>query len=117
MGGAYIGPCLGVNAERIMSDNGSAYRSHDFRNLLAKAGLRVAVVEAAGLDFRHMIFVNPYLTADIPMRIMNQQYAQRFEFGNTPARATIEVASLPGGAPDGTGRHRHRLRDRRPISA
>jgi 2-iminobutanoate/2-iminopropanoate deaminase len=57
-----------------------------------------AVVEAAGLDFRHMIFVNPYLTADIPMRIMNQQYAQRFEFGNTPARATIEVASLPGGA-------------------
>jgi 2-iminobutanoate/2-iminopropanoate deaminase len=29
---------------------------------------------------------------------MNQHYAQRFEFGNTPARATIEVSSLPGGA-------------------
>jgi 2-iminobutanoate/2-iminopropanoate deaminase len=29
---------------------------------------------------------------------MNQRYAQRFEFGNTPARATIEVSSLPGGA-------------------
>src|SRR6202030_2346435 len=25
-------------------------------------------------------------------------YARRFEFGNTPARATIEVSSLPGGA-------------------
>jgi 2-iminobutanoate/2-iminopropanoate deaminase len=29
---------------------------------------------------------------------MNEHYARRFEFGNTPARATIEVASLPGGA-------------------
>lgn len=57
-----------------------------------------AVVGAAGLDLRHMVFVNPYLTAEIPMRVMNQQYARRFEFGNTPARATIEVSSLPGGA-------------------
>jgi enamine deaminase RidA (YjgF/YER057c/UK114 family) len=57
-----------------------------------------AVLEAAGLDLRHMVFVNPYLTADLPMRVMNQHYASRFEFGNTPARATIEVSSLPGGA-------------------
>jgi reactive intermediate/imine deaminase len=57
-----------------------------------------AVAEAAGLDLRHMVFVNPYLTADVPMRVMNQHYAQRFEFGNTPARATIEVSSLPEGA-------------------
>ena len=57
-----------------------------------------AVLEAAGLDPRHMIFVNPYLTAQLSMRIMNEHYARRFEFGNTPARATIEVSSLPGGA-------------------
>jgi enamine deaminase RidA (YjgF/YER057c/UK114 family) len=57
-----------------------------------------AVAEAAGLDLSHMVFVNPYLTADVPMRVMNQRYAQRFEFGNTPARATIEVSSLPEGA-------------------
>ncbi|MGA9978044.1 MAG: RidA family protein [Candidatus Sulfotelmatobacter sp.] len=57
-----------------------------------------AVVKAAGLDLSHMVFVNPYLTGAIPMRIMNQHYARRFEFGNTPARATIEVTSLPGGA-------------------
>jgi 2-iminobutanoate/2-iminopropanoate deaminase len=57
-----------------------------------------SVLEAAGLDLRHMVFVNPYLTADIPMRVMNQRYALRFEFGNTPARATIEVSSLPSGA-------------------
>jgi enamine deaminase RidA (YjgF/YER057c/UK114 family) len=57
-----------------------------------------AVVKAAGLDLRHMVFVNPYLTREIPMRVMNERYARRFEFGNTPARATIEVSSLPGGA-------------------
>jgi reactive intermediate/imine deaminase len=57
-----------------------------------------AVVEAAGLKLTNMVFVNPYLTAQLPMRVMNQHYAQRFEFGNTPARATIEVSSLPHGA-------------------
>jgi enamine deaminase RidA (YjgF/YER057c/UK114 family) len=57
-----------------------------------------AVLRSAGLDYSNMVFVNPYLVTDIPMRIMNQRYAARFEFGNTPARATIEVSSLPGGA-------------------
>ena len=57
-----------------------------------------AVVKAAGLELSHMVFVNPYLTPDIPTRVMNERYARRFEFGNTPARATIEVSSLPGGA-------------------
>jgi reactive intermediate/imine deaminase len=57
-----------------------------------------AVVKAAGLEMANMVFVNPYLTSDIPGRVMNQRYARRFEFGNTPARATIEVTSLPGGA-------------------
>lgn len=57
-----------------------------------------AVLKAAGLDFSHMVFVNPYLTAEIPTRVMNERYARRFEFGNTPARATIQVSSLPGGA-------------------
>ena len=57
-----------------------------------------AVVKAAGLELSHMVFVNPYLTTEIPHRVMNERYARRFEFGNTPARATIEVSSLPGGA-------------------
>ena len=57
-----------------------------------------AVVEAAGLNLGHMVFVNPYLTQKIPMRVMNEHYARRFEFGNTPARATIEVAALPNNA-------------------
>ncbi len=57
-----------------------------------------AVVKAAGLELSHMVFVNPYLTTEIPMRVMNERYARRCEFGNTPTRATIEVTSLPGGA-------------------
>jgi reactive intermediate/imine deaminase len=51
---------------------------------------------AAGLDFRHVVFVNPYLTDQASPR-MNDIYAKHFEFGNTPARATIRVTSLPGG--------------------
>ena len=54
-----------------------------------------AVVEAAGLTLQHVVFVNPYLTEKIPSRMMNERYARRFEFGNTPARATIEVTALP----------------------
>jgi 2-iminobutanoate/2-iminopropanoate deaminase len=61
---------------------------------LALDGVK-AVVEAAGLKLANMVFVNPYLTEKIPSKIMNEHYAQRFEFGNTPARATIEVSSLP----------------------
>ncbi|HEY1658372.1 MAG TPA: RidA family protein [Candidatus Sulfotelmatobacter sp.] len=57
-----------------------------------------AVVKAAGLELANVVFVNPYLTADIPGHVMNQRYARRFEFGNTPARATIDVTSLPDGA-------------------
>jgi enamine deaminase RidA (YjgF/YER057c/UK114 family) len=57
-----------------------------------------AVVRAAGLELSHVVFVNPYLTSGIPTRVMNERYARRFEFGNTPARATIQVSSLPGGA-------------------
>jgi reactive intermediate/imine deaminase len=51
---------------------------------------------AAGLDFRHVVFVNPYVTDKASSR-MNDIYAKHFEFGNTPARATIRVTSLPGG--------------------
>jgi enamine deaminase RidA (YjgF/YER057c/UK114 family) len=47
---------------------------------------------------------------------MNQHYAQRFEFGNTPARATIEVSSLPHGAQiEYTGVAVRDLKDRRAI--
>jgi reactive intermediate/imine deaminase len=55
-------------------------------------------LKAAGLERRHVVFVNPYLTDEMSMEVMNKIYAQHFEFGNTPARATFRVASLPQGA-------------------
>jgi enamine deaminase RidA (YjgF/YER057c/UK114 family) len=64
---------------------------------LALDGMK-AVVEAAGLTLANMVFVNPYLTQKIPAQVMNEHYARRFEFGNTPARATIEVSALPHNA-------------------
>jgi enamine deaminase RidA (YjgF/YER057c/UK114 family) len=64
---------------------------------LALDGLK-AVNEAAGLTLANMVFVNPYLTDEIPHNVMNKLYAARFEFGNTPGRATIEASSLPEGA-------------------
>jgi reactive intermediate/imine deaminase len=51
----------------------------------------------AGLDYRYVVFVNPYHT-DKVMGVMNKIYATHFEFGNTPARATIQANSLPFGA-------------------
>ena len=64
---------------------------------LALDGLK-AVNEAAGLTLANMVFVNPYLTDETPHGVMNKLYAARFEFGNTPGRATIEASSLPEGA-------------------
>jgi enamine deaminase RidA (YjgF/YER057c/UK114 family) len=64
---------------------------------LALDGLK-AVAESAGLTLANMVFVNPYLTDEIPHGVMNKLYAARFEFGNTPGRATIEATSLPEGA-------------------
>jgi len=57
-----------------------------------------AVLGAAGIDFRHVVFVNPYLTGGVTTAQMNDVYAKHFEFGNTPARATIPVSFLPEGA-------------------
>ena len=56
------------------------------------------VLTEAKMDFRHMVFINPYLTKNMPMGVMNKVYAKHFEHGNTPARATIGVHFLPMGA-------------------
>lgn len=74
-----------------------------------------AIAEAAGLDLRHVAFVNPYLTRAMPGKTMNKAYAKRFEFGNTPARATIRVNDLPEGDVVFTGVAVRDLNDRKAI--
>jgi 2-iminobutanoate/2-iminopropanoate deaminase len=55
-------------------------------------------LKAAGADFANLVFVNPYLTSNLSGDVMNKIYAKHFEFGNTPARATIQVAGLTDGS-------------------
>jgi reactive intermediate/imine deaminase len=53
-----------------------------------------AVVEAAGLDLGHMVFVNPYLTANFPARVMNQHYASRSRSRACPAELRSSTRAL-----------------------
>ncbi len=91
-GRLYLSGFLGrdINTGRIPEDPGDQVR-------LALDRME-ATLKAAGASFANMVFVNPYLTSKIPTAEMNKIYAGRFEFGNTPARATIAVAGLPSGA-------------------
>ena len=74
------------------------------------------ILRKAGASLGHLVFVNPYLTSAMPMNVMNRAYARHFEFGYTPARATIQVASLPDGASfEVTGVAVRDLRDRRVV--
>ena len=54
------------------------------------------VLAAAGMDLRHMLFVNPFLTQKLPAGVMNEIYARHWKFGT--ARGTIFVVSLSHGA-------------------
>jgi reactive intermediate/imine deaminase len=53
------------------------------------------ILESAGLTYKHLAFVQPYHTAKVPRRALDEVYAKYVEFGNTPARATIGVTFLP----------------------
>ena len=57
------------------------------------------VLRSAGLDYRHVAFCNPYMAPKVPRADLDTVYRQFFEFGNTPARATLDMSALPGGAP------------------
>jgi transposase InsO family protein len=72
----------GVSVERVMSDNGSAYRSHAFRDLLAPAGLRHVRTRPytprtngkaerfIQTSLREWIYAEPYLSSDQTTKAM-----------------------------------------------
>lgn len=72
----------GVTVERVMSDNGSAYRSHAFRDLLAGAGLRHVRTRPytprtngkaerfIQTSLREWIYAEPYSSSDERTRAM-----------------------------------------------
>jgi len=87
----YFSSCYGLDA------NGKAPADSAAQTKLAFDRLG-AVLKAAGVGFDHVVFVNPYLTDQVRYSEMNKVYAGHFKFGETPARATIQVSHLPHGA-------------------
>jgi reactive intermediate/imine deaminase len=88
----YVSAMLGADAStrRVPSDPAQQVQ-------LALDGMN-SVLAAAGMDLRHMVFVNPFLTTKLPARVMNEVYARHWTLGTAPARGTIFVVSLPHGA-------------------
>jgi enamine deaminase RidA (YjgF/YER057c/UK114 family) len=86
----YFSSCYGNTAE------GKEAEDPAVRAQLALDRLGV-VLKAAGIGYGHVVFVNPYLAGARPGG-WNTVYAKYFTFGDTPARATINVAHLPNGA-------------------
>lgn len=66
---------------------------------LVKAALNNtgAVLAAAGMSHKNLVWVNPYLDDIKQYGAMNKVYETYFEFGNTPGRGTIHVNALPAG--------------------
>ncbi|CAN5911112.1 RidA family protein [soil metagenome] len=56
-----------------------------------------AVLQAAGLDFRHVVKTTIYLTDLDNFGLVNQVYGSFFS-GDPPARETVQVVRLPGNA-------------------
>jgi enamine deaminase RidA (YjgF/YER057c/UK114 family) len=55
------------------------------------------VLQAAHMDMKHVVWVNPYMSVSGQYDVMSKIYATYFEFGNTPGRGTIQVTGLPKG--------------------
>ena len=89
-GRLYISGMFGVATDGSVPADGAAQT----KIALDRMG---EVLRAAGMDYRHVVFTNPYMTARLGYEQMNGVYAKYFEFGNTPARATIHASSLPYG--------------------
>jgi enamine deaminase RidA (YjgF/YER057c/UK114 family) len=87
----FVSSCFGLDA----GGNAPADPAVQTQLALERMG---AVLKAAGLSYDHLVFVNPYRTAAVRTSELDRVYAKYFQFGDTPARATIEAAHLPFGA-------------------
>ena len=106
-----------INAVAVKGESGRYYLpgvlGRDSASAMESAQ---AVMKAAGVDLGRAVFLNVYLDSAISTNEMNAVYRKYFEFGYTPARATIRVASLPEGAHiEITGVAVRDLRDRRVV--
>jgi len=93
-------PAVKVNGIVYLSGVAPAAPSTSTRLAIrgALAGLGTAL-HAAGIDYSHVVFCNPYVAPKVPRADLDVVYRQFFEFGNTPARATLDMSGLPADAP------------------
>ncbi len=121
--GEHIDPA-GIQAGEVLymsaqdgTDRATGKISDDYGTEVKQALDNVAtILKTAGMSMANVVWVNPYLSSaeakaaapntPAPVghngqapssnaSVMNKIYASYFEFGNTPGRGTIQVASLP----------------------
>ncbi len=80
----------GTDADNKLADGIAGQTRQTFANLKT-------VLEACGLTFDHVVKCNVYLTNMGDFAAMNAVYAEHFAKPE-PARTTVAVAALPGGA-------------------
>jgi reactive intermediate/imine deaminase len=88
------GELLYLSGLGTRSSNQSQPYSEQVKAALDNAG---AVLAAAGMSHKNLVWVNPYLDDIKDYGSMNKVYETYFEFGNTPGRGTIHVNALPAG--------------------
>ncbi len=81
-----------ATAERIYLDGIFANDTQTAIDKLQKTLL------SEGIGLGHLVFTNVYVGPGLTLGKMNEVYAQYFEKGNAPARASLMVDALPRGA-------------------
>ena len=97
-----------VNGLLYISGKGSQIpesggKSHDlYKHRVRQGILNVeSVLQMAKLDYRHIVFTNPYIMPpNQKWEPMNVVYRQFFRYGSAPARATITMSDIPGASSD-----------------
>lgn len=88
------GELLYLSGVGARNANPSAPYAEQVKSALDNVG---AILTAAGMSYKNVLWVNPYLDDIQRYGAMNKVYETYFEFGNTPGRGTIHVNALPGG--------------------
>ncbi len=77
---------------RLTGEDAAAQTERVLKNL-------EAILEAAGLGFKHVVKTTVFLKSMSDFQAMNEAYSRAFGgHGPFPARATVEVSGLPKGA-------------------
>ncbi len=92
--GVLVGNTLYISGQLDQLPDGS--RPATFEDQVRQSMKNIgSVLKQAGLDFRHVVFSNVYANNYENRGIVNKVFSEFFEYGNTPARATVFVDRIP----------------------